>query len=276
MNCQTCQFEIEEVRATERLSDSARLHLSTCAVCRAFHDERQALKRLVGSLEAVTAPPDFDFRLRARLAAAKEGGNHRSSWHSFLASAPAIGIAAAFALLVAAVVFYNQTKKSATVETQDVAAVKSQTQRPEQANAGSAPQLVSTAPEIIGRGDENNVVSPTISNKRGRSRGNSNGKQSPVRRESPQTTANDSPIVSNEMALLPAPQILPGGGNAPFRAGVNGVASLPVRSASQPVRVFVDERGGTKRTLTLEPVVFGSQDLTGGNRERVASSQGIW
>jgi hypothetical protein len=275
MSCQTCQFEIEEVRVRERLSEGARLHLSTCEVCRVFHDERQSLKRLVGSLEAVSAPPDFDFRLRARLAAAKEDRPHHSSWRSFLASAPAIGIAAAFALLVAAVVFYNQTKRSAPTENPALATVPAPVQKPGHANASSAPQPTITAPAIVNHRDEDNGASHIASIKRGRSRANLNGKQA-VRRQSPQTSVNDAAVFSNDMALLPAPQILPGGGSAPFRAGVNGVASLPVRSASQPVRVFVDERGGTKRTLTLEPVVFGSQDLTGGNRERVASSQGIW
>jgi hypothetical protein len=43
---------------------------------------------------------------------------------------------------------------------------------------------------------------------------------------------------------------------------------LPVRSSLQPVRVSLDEKGGAKRTVTLEPVVFGSQDFTGRNLTR--------
>jgi hypothetical protein len=42
------------------------------------------------------------------------------------------------------------------------------------------------------------------------------------------------------------------------------------------MRVFVDDRDGAKRTLTLEPVIFGSQDFTGRERPSIASSQGIW
>lgn len=273
MNCQTCQFEIEEVKATERLSDDARTHLSVCAVCRAFHDERQALKKLVGSLEAVSAPADFDFRLRARLAAAKGAGTHHFSWRSFVASAQAVGIAAAFALLVAAVVFYNQTKKSAVTERPDVAAVQLPGQTQEPLSATPAPTAV-RAPELSGEIGEDNGVPLTVANRRQPSRANVNGKQN-VRRESSQPGVNDSQIISNDMASRPAPQIVPGN-SAPFKAGMEGMVSLPVRSASQPMRVFVDERGGTKRTLTLEPVVFGSQDFTGNNTPRVASSQGIW
>lgn len=275
MSCQTCQFEIEELKATERLSEGARAHLSLCAVCRAFHDERQALKKLVGSLEAVNAPPDFDFRLRARLAAAKEADNH-FSWRSFIASAPAIGVAAAFAVLVAAIVFYNQTKKSAITERPGLATVQSPAPKPQQAASVSNPAPTPVnAPLTSDEIRKSDGASVTVAARHTRSRGRAvNGKQT-IRRESPQTGANDSQITSNDMAFRPAPQIVPNGG-APFQAEMNGVFSLPVRSASQPVRVFVGERGGMKQTLTLEPVIFGSQDFTGGNRPRVASSQGIW
>jgi hypothetical protein len=127
------------------------------------------------------------------------------------------------------------------------------------------------APVTNVRGDE---AAPSIAVNRQRSRTNTNGKQA-LRRQSPQRSVNDSEVVSNDLASRPAPQIVRND-DASFNAGMNGVASLRVRSASQPVRVFVDERGGTKRALTLEPVVFGSQDFTGGNEKRVASSQGIW
>src|SRR4051812_5480464 len=108
MNCKTCRIEIEETGASESLSQRAQAHLSSCRACRAFRDERQSLQRLVGSLSPVSAPADFDFRLRARINAAKTAGGNGFSWRTFLASAPAIGLAASFALLVAGIVFYNQ------------------------------------------------------------------------------------------------------------------------------------------------------------------------
>ncbi len=277
MNCQTCRIEIEELETIERLSDLARAHLSVCAMCRAFHDERQSLKRLIGGLGTVNAPPDFDFRLRARISAAKTAGNHHSSWRSFLASAPAIGLAASFALLVAGVVFYNQIKsKPSIIESPVASSAVSPEQKPVQASVKPAPPVIvrenaPPASNIIGKDDAGSVA-VAVENPRSRKVG---GNRNAVRREASQPGANDAPVFSNDTAVRSAPQIV-AGGPAPFNAGMNPVIELPVRSASQPVRIFVDDKSGAKRTLTLEPVIFGSQDLMGRSTPRGASSQGIW
>src|SRR5204863_8832048 len=42
--------------------------LRECADCREFYQKQTKLRRMVGSIGTVAAPPDFDFRLRARLA----------------------------------------------------------------------------------------------------------------------------------------------------------------------------------------------------------------
>jgi hypothetical protein len=279
MNCETCRIEIEELETNERLNDEALAHLSTCLTCRAFHDERQSLKRLVGSLGAVSAPPDFDFRVRARISAAKASGNHRSSWRSFLASAPAIGLAATFALLVAGFVFYKQMKSAPSkIEQQGIVAVQSPEQKPQQevsVNPAPVAKANESAPQTSEVNSKDDEVSVAVAEKNPRSRRTGNSKYA-ARREVPQSSANGSQIVSNDTAVLSAQQIIPSGA-APFNAGgANPIVELPVRSASQPMRVFVDDKSGAKRTVTLEPVIFGSQDLTGRNNSRIATSQGIW
>jgi hypothetical protein len=280
MNCQTCQFEIEELETNEGLSDEARAHLSVCPVCRAFHDERQALKRLVGSLEAVNAPHDFDFRLRARLAAAKEAGNHRFSWRSFVASAPALGLAAAFALLIAGFVFYNQMKPGAVINNQPGELARQEPALKSAAPGGSpvfetGPSDAAVAVSQPGEQDKPSSAILTAGVETAPSRSTISSKN-PARRKPRQLDSGAQPeIVTNEMAVLPAQQIVPNGAS-PFNTAARGVVELPVRSASQPMRVFVNERDGAKRTLTLEPVIFGSQDFTGRARPSIASSQGIW
>jgi hypothetical protein len=280
MNCQTCQFEIEELAMNGRLGTQAQAHLSVCAVCRAFHDERQALKRLVGSLEAVSAPQDFDFRLRARLAAAKESDNHRFSWRSFVASAPAIALAASFALLIAGFVFYKQTKSGPAAGNQPSELAR---QKPALETGTSSGSPVSettaskTSDEVSHTGD-NDKPAPAnftagVNNERP---GSTSGNKNIVRRQRRQFDSGFAPeIVTNEAAVRPAQQIFPDGA-APFNTTAHPVVELPVRSASQPMRVFVDGRDGAKRTVTLEPVIFGSQDFTGRERPGIASSQGIW
>lgn len=275
MNCQTCRFEIEELGTDERLSDQAQEHLSGCPTCRAFYDERQALKRLVGGLEAVTAPPDFDFRLRARLAAAKQAGNHRSSWRSFVASAPAIALAASFALLVGGFVLYQQIKSGPAVisQTGDAAHLTSgprsekEIPTPISSPARSEAGPILSSPGMTG---DKPAIRPPTQNARRQPADKPN-----LRRESrgPQVISQQG--ISNDFARRPAPVITPGAA-LPLSAQVNPVVELPVRSASQRMRVFVDDTGGARREITLEPVIFGSQDLVGRTASRIATSQGIW
>jgi negative regulator of sigma E activity len=282
MNCQTCRIEIEELEANERLSDEARAHLVVCALCRAFHDERQALKRLIGSLETVAAPADFDFRLRARINAAREAGRSRPSWRSFLASAPALGLAASFALLVAGVVLYKQMKQASPASEQpNVIAQQGPERNTGEAATNSAaappPALEGStpAPPVATNSDEENGARATTVTARNPRPARAVGDKQSARHEPRQVVAaNAQPGVSNELSSRPVPLIVPDGAS-PLNAG-NPIVELPVRSASQPMRVFVDDRSGAKRTVTLEPVIFGSQDIAGRNMPRSASSQGIW
>jgi hypothetical protein len=276
-----CRFEIEELETDARLSEAAREHLSSCPACRAFHDGRQSLKKLVGSLAPVQAPPDFDFRLRARINAAKNGGNHQPGawWRSFVTSAPAIGLAATFALLVAAVLFYNQTKRGPVQTAKpDMAANQSSGKTPEQASVN--PPTSVKAPEVTpppseqGMKADNNNPAVAVNVKSARSRAVNNSRNV-ARRESTQPAGNAPQIVTTDTAVRPAPQIMPNGAS-PFNAGPNQIVELPVRSASQPMRVFVNDMSGTRRRVTLAPVTFGSQDFAGLDPSRMTSSQGIW
>jgi hypothetical protein len=280
MNCQTCQFEIEELELNEGLSGEARAHLSVCPVCRAFHDERQALKRLVGCLEAVSAPHDFDFRLRARLAAAKETGNRRFSWRSFVSSAPAIALAASFTLLIAGFVFYKQLK---SVEVAGNGAGEIARREPALNpapmgdNRGLETPTVNDPTEVSQPGKQDEALSATLATGvNSGSFGPAVVRKNPARRKPRQLdSGQQQEILTNETAVRAAEQIVARGAS-PLNTTARGIVELPVRSAAQPMRVFVDDRDGAKRTLTLEPVIFGSQDFTGRERPSIASSQGIW
>ncbi len=70
MNCRDFQNEFEE-RAT--LSQTATLHLDSCANCRKLHFEQTRLWEMLGGLQNVEAPKDFNFQLKARIARSKPG-----------------------------------------------------------------------------------------------------------------------------------------------------------------------------------------------------------
>lgn len=270
MNCQTCHHEIEELELGESLSDEASAHVGACLPCGAFYNERLSLRRLVGSLEPVNAPPDFEFRLRARLAASGNSGNHHSSWRSFITSAPAIGLAATFALLVAGIVLYNQFKSAPVAHNQARGTIQQNSgQKLEAAPAKSSNTVLGSndSPKVTEQEIQKSsppLIIPAVANKKGI-----------THRQPRQVDSGKAPILTNDSASRGAPQIMPGN-NPQLTATSNPLIELSVRSSSQPVRVVVGDKSGGKRAVTLAPVIFGSQDLTGRNDSRMATSQGIW
>src|SRR5204863_3642276 len=68
-----------------------------------------------------------------------------------------------------------------------------------------------------------------------------------ARRQLRRSDSGTAPIVSNDLAALGAPQITPGSG-AQLTAESNHFVDLPVRSSARPVRVFVGDQSGGKRT----------------------------
>lgn len=111
MNCKKCRREIDESAKDQRISDEALAHVASCTPCRTFRAERIALREMVGSLGVVSAPADFDFRLRARLAAEKSVRPSLAQ-RIFAPTSHAVAIAAAFVILVAAAVALKQFTSS--------------------------------------------------------------------------------------------------------------------------------------------------------------------
>src|SRR5690242_10806362 len=75
--CELIRRELEDLTLNEEFSAAAAEHLQTCADCREFQRQHTKLRQIVGSLGTVSAPADFDFRLRARLAADSPASSFR-------------------------------------------------------------------------------------------------------------------------------------------------------------------------------------------------------
>ena len=114
--CRATRREIDESELNQKLSDQAQSHVAGCASCRGFRAERTSLRELVGSLEPVAAPGDFDMRLRARLASERQGRARQPFIFRLAIGAPAIAAAALVVILALAMVWLAQRNRSQTPE----------------------------------------------------------------------------------------------------------------------------------------------------------------
>ncbi len=99
--CKTVCREIDEADYGESPTASAMEHLRGCGQCQRFYDERLKLRQLVGSLETVAAPSDFDLRVRSRIANGRVGAGFWLSNLKF--GIPSVALASL--VLVAGLVF---------------------------------------------------------------------------------------------------------------------------------------------------------------------------
>ena len=97
--CKQIKAIIDEAERPEALSYTASQHIASCTDCSQFADERVKLKALLADVGRVSAPADFDFKLKARLAEVK--GRRNALW---LSPAGYLKLGGAMAALVIAVV----------------------------------------------------------------------------------------------------------------------------------------------------------------------------
>jgi hypothetical protein len=219
------------------LPPSERRHLDECGECRVYAAETNALLNLLGATPRVEAPPDFDFRLRARIATVK--GQQSSTWAplaglwSKVMTGPmgwsrAAAAMAAMALLAGGVTLY-------------------------------ATRTTRQAPEAIATRVSSPVVQPVVppAPKAGASLAGSVAPSA-----SPAAEKGGKPAI-NDIALSTRPRT----GN-PSRvahpSATNVVRDLPAArsdlelSAIQGTRVVVDARGG-RPMVTIPQVTYGAQ-----------------
>src|SRR5881394_3153029 len=103
--CRDVRREIDQSELHQSLSAGSEAHLASCAGCKTFRDERQHLRALVGGLQPVTAPADFEMRLRARIARERDLPKQPFIFRALM-STPAIVVTA-----VAAIVFFSQRNR---------------------------------------------------------------------------------------------------------------------------------------------------------------------
>ena len=105
MNCKHCQSEIEHLEFEQSFAMNADVlrHIESCVSCREFKNERESLRLLIGGLERVTTPSNFDARLRARLEYSKTHKPNAVAWLNFSLLRPSLTFG--FVLMLLAVGF---------------------------------------------------------------------------------------------------------------------------------------------------------------------------
>jgi hypothetical protein len=240
--CRATRREIDESELNQRLSDQARSHVSSCPLCRGFHAERASLRELVGSLEPVAAPGDFELRLRARLASERQSRARQPFIFRLVTSTPAIAVAALVVMLTMSLVWLAQRNRSQAPPTALVP-IK------EAPKVLDQPQLASN-----GGGDPVRTGAP-VDLKPGSGRG-----------ENPDRQINSKSALAGVKAIdygvSPAEYI---------RQGEQRAGEVSLSAPLKPMIVSMQDDHGATHKISLPPVSFGAQRLVD-NRIPVSST----
>ncbi|MGZ5435760.1 MAG: hypothetical protein ACXWID_12970 [Pyrinomonadaceae bacterium] len=238
LECRVTRQQIDELELGERPSERATAHLSLCAGCRDFRAERNELRQLVGSLESVVVPADFEMRLRARIA--REQSSSQEPFFARLIRTPALAAAALFVMVGGTLVWVAQRDIEPSTPVATVQQPSPVAKASDSAITTSAPTDAAEANTSTDEGAQT-VSSGTTRKARVGARGR-----------------------SQDYSVLPADS---------FRQGDQAYVNAP----SKPVVFALEDERGTKRKISLPPVSFGSQSLVN-NRVPVsyAGNSRIW
>ena len=225
-NCEVIRQELDELMLGEAYSASVTEHLRECASCREFHDQQTRLRQIVGSLGTVSAPADFDFRLRARLA------NESNNVVSFYWPTARRGLAFAAMLLVFA------TGAVLVRSVWNRPAARSEVATGVQTTAPEPPKQIELQPSLE---PPKKVVAEITFKATPR-----NERFAPVSPKRPLATQD----FSSERA-----QVINGQNPA------GAFEAFPLDASLQSFKVQLDDGRGNARTISVPTVSFGSQKM---------------
>jgi hypothetical protein len=239
--CRATRREISEALADRQLADPVVEHIAACGSCREFRDQHIRLSELVGSLQPVTAPADFDVRLRARLATQRSRSTGWFTLSRFAFGTPAVAVAAGIVVLVGVVVLFNQP--GAIPRRSNPAEAVSRPVEPNRANQPAAPAVAGNQTGS----SMDNVIAP----KSAAASQEFPGTLKQPRDSKPNAIAKRNRVVSSDFSLEPAPLIK-------RNEGEQNAADI---SLSKPFEFSLQDSQGVTRKFSWPPVSFGSQQL---------------
>jgi hypothetical protein len=224
--CGPVRRELEERMLNEDFSTATVEHLQTCADCREFQRQQMKLRQIVGGLGTVSAPADFDFRLRARLAAESQEPSFR--FRTFAVK----GLATAAVLVVfgvGAVVVWQRTHEPVPVVAEAPPQVATPPGGHEEQNREAAAVRHQATPA---------VADNTMRRRRSERAVAANG---PTRVATIDSSSERAPHFNNTHPV------------------VDTTTMFPIEASSQSVKVSLDDGRGNARTISFPTVSFGSQ-----------------
>ena len=237
-DCRVMRRMIDEAEPDGPLSSQAAEHIAVCDSCREFRGQRARLRELVGSLQPVEAPPDFDMRLRARLVSERAG----AAWFSLPAVSfgrPAFVAGAAFVILLGAVILINRTgfswRSSDRAKAVSTNGPKQVPEPPETSKPVEVPE------DKIATGVSQPSKAPTGGPRR----------LMPERNRPGNIAVKTGSGTSKDFALRPAPV---------YRQNQSEPNAAEI-SLSKPFEFSLQDSRGVTHRISLPPVSFGSQQL---------------
>ncbi len=257
INCKTVCREIDESDIGQDLSGVAREHVQSCEHCRDFYDERRELRLMLGSLETVAAPSDFEFRVRARLATKDAGRSAGFFFGNRSFGVPAATVAALVLLLGAGFAF-----RSLMTSDNAITAVRSESSDSNQANSDTAKQeTVAITPKAL-KADKPAPDTVRQLRRPGTSFRNTVASQRTGSRLATQEFSTLGASVVKQDDAVPSLETSP---------------VFAIETSSEPLKLSLDYETGISRTISLPTLSFGSQRTLAGNSSAgKTSTKGVW
>jgi hypothetical protein len=239
--CETVRHELEELMLNDECSMYVTQHMRECGDCREFHQKQTKLRQIVGSLGTVEAPPDFDFRLRARLANESSGNGFRVMQWSFASKGFA---AATMMLLFVGGAVYVRTIMNQPAK-QDIAE-----QRTEPAQPLPKPAEIEghfdSAPPVVSSTD----VSRPVSNER-------------------RATVSRKPTFATVDSAVSSPPTFD-------VHKQSAIFSIDASNSLEPFKVSLDDGRGNARTISVPTITFGSQRVLPNANQSTQKDGSVW
>ncbi len=236
-DCRSARQEIDESELGQRLGDQARSHIIACPSCRGFQAERTSLRELVGSLEPVSAPGDFELRLRARMAGERQSRPRWPSFFRLVTSTPGIAVVALVVMLAMSLVWYAQRNgiQTAPMAAAPIKAAPDASHQDQVAVNKQIEPAKSAAPA-----KPNETVQGSQPDRSGDSVREKNNKLA------------QSEIKATDYGVSPAEIVRPGQQRS---------AEVSLSAPLNPMVVSMQDDHGATRRISLPPVSFGAQRL---------------